>query len=90
MDIRKEVGDRIRSCRKQREWTQEELAFRSGLHRSHIGEVERGESNVCLRTLTSLSVTFNVPPGEFFKGISVPRPKVADTHRGDPKKARRN
>lgn len=42
-DVIKLVGERIRNLRKERDWTQEELAYRANIHRSHLGEIERGK-----------------------------------------------
>jgi transcriptional regulator with XRE-family HTH domain len=37
-----------KDLRMDRGWTQEELAHRSGLNRSYMGDVERGRSDVSL------------------------------------------
>ena len=42
MDLTTEVGSRIRYHRKEHKLSQEELAERSGLHPSYIGQLERG------------------------------------------------
>jgi transcriptional regulator with XRE-family HTH domain len=36
------------------------LADRSGLHRAHSGEIERGEVNVSIQTLHTLAQTLKV------------------------------
>jgi transcriptional regulator with XRE-family HTH domain len=36
------------------------LADRSGLHRAHIGEIERGEVNVSIQTLSTLAQALRV------------------------------
>jgi len=36
-------GDAVRNLRQERGISQEELGHRSGLHRNHVGEIERGE-----------------------------------------------
>ena len=41
----------MRSLRLKRGWSQGVLADRSGLNRAHVGEIERGESNVTIQTL---------------------------------------
>jgi len=41
-------GERVRFCRAQKGWSQEELAEQTGLHRTYIGSLERGERNVSL------------------------------------------
>lgn len=48
MDITKKFGERIRQIRKQQKMSQNELAEKSGLHRTYIGAVERGERNITL------------------------------------------
>lgn len=50
-DINKQIGDRIRSLRLKKGLSQERLADKSGLHRSHMGEIERGELDVSVQTL---------------------------------------
>ena len=57
--IQRKVGAQIRALRKQKGWSQDVFADRSGLHRAHIGEIERGESNVTLQTLKLLADTLD-------------------------------
>lgn len=40
--MRTPVGDRIRRLRKEREWTQEQLATKAGLRRTHLTAIETG------------------------------------------------
>ena len=48
------LGQRIRERRKQLSWTQEDLAERSGIDRSYIGGVERGERNLTFSILCQI------------------------------------
>ena len=41
-----ELGSRIRQLRTAKDWSQEEFAYRCGLHRTYIGSIERGERNI--------------------------------------------
>src|SRR5438874_516099 len=43
--IQKALGARIRELRLKRSWSQEEFADVCGIHRSHMGEIDRGETN---------------------------------------------
>ena len=45
------------------------FADRSGLHRAHIGEIERGESNVTLQTLKILADTLECRIIDLVKGL---------------------
>jgi transcriptional regulator with XRE-family HTH domain len=49
------VAIQIRNLRTHKNWSQEELAEKSGLHRTYIGSVERGERNITLRTLKRIA-----------------------------------
>jgi len=47
--VLKVVGETVRRLRLKRSWSQDFLADQTGLHRAHVGEIERGESNVTMR-----------------------------------------
>ncbi len=49
------LGTRLRTLRRARGWTQEQLAERAGLSYKFIGEIERGQSNPTLETLVALA-----------------------------------
>lgn len=68
-DINKEVGRRIRVLRMNKGFSQEDLAFSSGLHRSHMGEIERGRCNVTLKTLQRVGLALRVTVPELLKGV---------------------
>ncbi len=48
-------GDRVRTLRMLLNITQEELAFRSDLHRNYISDVERGKRNVSLMAIYKIA-----------------------------------
>ena len=50
----KELGDRIRNRRKERDWTQEEFADEAQIDRSYAGGIERGERNITFLVLCQL------------------------------------
>lgn len=49
------LGNRIRSTRKSIGWSQERLAEKSGLDRSYIGGIERGERNISFITICKIA-----------------------------------
>lgn len=49
------LGERIRDARKEKEWTQEDLAYEAEIDRSYIGGVERGERNVTFLMLCRIA-----------------------------------
>ena len=56
------VGRSIRDRRKARGLSQEELAASSGLHRTYIGAVERGERNPTVISLTRIAEALRTSP----------------------------
>lgn len=68
-EIFKQVGNRIRILRQNKGMSQEELAVVCGLHRSHMGQIERGESNTTLGTLWRIGLGLEVSVIELLKGI---------------------
>lgn len=49
------LGERIREARKEKVWTQEDLAHAADIDRSYIGGVERGERNITFSMLCRIS-----------------------------------
>ena len=72
-NINKEVGRRIRVLRMNKGFSQEDLAFSSGLHRSHMGEIERGGCNITLKTLQRVGLALRVSVSELIKDIEAKR-----------------
>jgi transcriptional regulator with XRE-family HTH domain len=65
--IQKRFGERIRALRQLRKLSQEELAFRAGIHRTYLGGIERGERNPALKNINSLADALGVSLSELFK-----------------------
>lgn len=61
---RKQLGKRIRQYRKKQGISQEDLGFKSGLHRTYIGAIERAEQNVSIDNLHKIAKALKVPPKE--------------------------
>lgn len=65
-----QLGARIRELRVNKGWSQEEFAAVCNLHRSHMGEIERGNANVTLSTLNILAQTLQISISALFKDIA--------------------
>lgn len=59
-NIAKEVGELIRSQRKERGFSQEALAEKSKIDRSYMGRIERGEVNVTLKALWDIAASMDI------------------------------
>ncbi len=66
----RQLGEYLRKVRQKCGWSQEELAYECGLHRTYIGAVERGEYNVTILTLRRLTKTLGITLREALRGIS--------------------
>jgi len=67
MDITKKFVEKIRQIRKQQKMSQNELAEKSGLHRTYIGAVERGERNITLINAEKIAQALSVKLFELLK-----------------------
>jgi transcriptional regulator with XRE-family HTH domain len=59
-DIRIRFGRRLRKLRKQRGWTQVQMAEQFGLDRSYLADVERGERNISIVNLEVIARGFGL------------------------------
>lgn len=60
----KAIGGTIRELRKELGFSQEELAHRSSIDRSHMGKIERGERNVSVVNIMRISRALDCAPSE--------------------------
>ena len=68
-EICKIIGQRIRNHRNRLGLSQEQLAEKSGLHNTYIGQIERGEKNATLETLTKIIAGLEISFGELFENL---------------------
>jgi len=64
--IEKRFGDRIRELRSAKHLSQEEVAFRAGIHRNYLGGIERGERNPGLKNIAAIAKALDVSLPELF------------------------
>lgn len=60
------LGAEVRRLRGNANLSQEALADLAGLHRTHLGKIERGEVDVTGATLFALGAALGVSPALFF------------------------
>lgn len=66
-DPMKLFGSRLAKLRKERGWSQEQLALESGIARSYLGGIERGQRNLALLNICKLADTLGIEPSELMK-----------------------
>jgi transcriptional regulator with XRE-family HTH domain len=66
-EMQRRFGERLRAIRSAHGYSQEALALASGLDRSYIGGVERGERNISLVNICKLAETLKLTPKDFFE-----------------------
>lgn len=65
-NITKKFGKKLADERKKLGLSQEELAHRSGLHRTYIGAVERGERNITLVNAECIAMAVGIKLKDLF------------------------
>jgi transcriptional regulator with XRE-family HTH domain len=63
------LGKRVHELRAAKGWSQEEFAHVSGLHRTYVGQIERGEKNISFGNLSKISGVLGVTLSELLSGL---------------------
>jgi len=63
------LGRRIRELRTEQGYSQEAFADKCGVHRTFMGTVERGESNLSFQNIAKVAATLGVTLSVLFTGI---------------------
>ncbi|QNN25487.1 helix-turn-helix transcriptional regulator [Planctomycetales bacterium ZRK34] len=66
-------GEQVRTLREAAELSQEALAAKAGLHRTHISLIERGQRSVRLETIERLAIALGVQPAALMPAITLAR-----------------
>jgi transcriptional regulator with XRE-family HTH domain len=62
-------GEKLQKLRLERFWSRDELSAKAGIHRDHIGRLERGEGGKSRPpTVRKLAEALGVDPNELLKG----------------------
>ena len=64
MEIRRRFADRVRVLRKSKDWSQEELADRAGIHRTFVSQIERATKRSTIDTVEKIAKALGVKCGE--------------------------
>lgn len=62
MDLVQLLGQNVRRLRIERGLSQEELAFRAGMKRSYLSDMERGTRNPTVRALGRIAEALEIAP----------------------------
>ena len=74
-----ELGRRVRTLREDLGWSQEDLGEASGLHRTYVGHLERGEINPSLLNILKVAAALGVDAGQLVFGLAqtLRNPRIA-------------
>jgi len=69
-DVQRKIGQRIRKLRQEQGWSQETFADMCKFHRSYMGAVERGEVNLTIKSLQTISKILGISISALFRSIA--------------------
>lgn len=78
MDLTKRVGMNIRAIRKSQNLTIDELAEKCDFQSPYLSDVERGERNITLQTLSKILDALNVDAAKVLIPERIDEPNVAN------------
>jgi transcriptional regulator with XRE-family HTH domain len=64
--LRKKLGQAVRHLRTDAGYSQESFADACKVHRTYIGAVERGETNISLDNIERIAKTLKIPVSRLF------------------------
>lgn len=70
MSVAERFGQNLKRCRNRVGLSQEEVAWRAALHRTQVGQLERGAHLPRIDTVAKLAGALGVSPCELLDGIS--------------------
>jgi len=68
-NVRERFGARICQLRAEHQLTQEDLAYRSGVGRVFISQIENGHKEACLGVLEALAGSFKITLSDLMKDV---------------------
>src|SRR2546427_9352103 len=82
-DVNRRIAECLRELRAQHGLSLEELAAKSGVSRSMISLIERGESSPTATVIEKLAISFGVPMAALFNRSDERRPEADPLSRRD-------
>ena len=67
--VRIQLGENIRSLRKDAGFSQEKLAEKADLHPVYMSQVECGKKAVSVEALWKIAKALRIPVGKIFQGL---------------------
>ncbi len=81
-ELQKVLGYRVRELRTKRGYSQEAFADHCGVHRTFMGTIERGETNLSFKNLAKLSAALGITLSQLLSGVEKKANELAVTSRG--------
>ena len=69
MDSKKTLWETIRKLRKEMWYSQEDFAAKCKIHRTHMGLIENGKTNITLENIEKIAKALQIPMHELFKKL---------------------
>lgn len=66
VEIQVKLGARIKKIRKEKKFSQEQLAAKSKLHRTYISDIERGDRNVSIKNIEKIAKALDITLTDLF------------------------
>jgi len=77
-----DLGEVVRRRRLALNLSQEELAFRAGVHRTYLSDIERGARNITVTVLTRLAEALELKVSRLFRLTELYKPDRAKARNG--------
>ena len=83
------LGQRIRELRTERGFSQEGFADKCGVHRTFMGTIERGESNLSFQNIAKVATTLGVSLSRLFSDLETNAQSLATRTASKPPRRRK-
>ena len=66
MNLQQKFGQRVRELRTAKGWSQEALAYKAGIDRTYMTDVENGKRNISIQNIEKIITALNITLQDFF------------------------